>query len=243
MGPMIWRNTATIGVITMAILAWQALALPAAQAQTTRYVATSGINGGDCASASAPCATIGYAVDQAVADDVIAVAAGVYTESLDLRKSLLIRGAGRDETILQAAASAGTANRRVVTVSAGISISLQDLGIRHGLAAGSSPANRGGGIYSDRGRLVLERVRIADNQAFSGGGMFNITGSAPRLVNTSFAGNRAVSGGAMRNASAAPPAHPVIINSIVWNNRDNTGVGTPSASILNDSGGAQASIS
>lgn len=49
------------------------------QTGTTRYVAASGTDSGDCSSPGAPCRTVQYAVNQAASGDRILVAQGTYT--------------------------------------------------------------------------------------------------------------------------------------------------------------------
>src|SRR5690606_32160668 len=49
------------------------------QAGTTRYVAASGTDSGNCTSPSSPCRSIQYAVNQAASGDRILVASGTYT--------------------------------------------------------------------------------------------------------------------------------------------------------------------
>ena len=82
---------------------------PSVAADTnTRYVATDGDNnvGGspnDCKSEASPCSTIQYAVNQANGGDTISVGAGTYAESVHIRESLTIVGAGTsgaDDTIV-----------------------------------------------------------------------------------------------------------------------------------------------
>ena len=58
--------------------------LRASAAGTNRYVANGGSDTTDCSSSSTPCATIQYAVGQSVANDTINVAAGTYTENVDI---------------------------------------------------------------------------------------------------------------------------------------------------------------
>jgi hypothetical protein len=53
----------------------------ASAAGTTRYVATSGTDAGNCGSAGTPCRTIQYAVNQSVSGDIILVAQGTHTYS------------------------------------------------------------------------------------------------------------------------------------------------------------------
>jgi len=65
-------------------------------ASIARYVATTGTNAGDCSNPASPCLTVQYAVTNAVASDVINVAAGTYTESVVVNKALTLKGAQAD---------------------------------------------------------------------------------------------------------------------------------------------------
>ena len=105
-----------LGVITAAVAIGGALGIvstsPAVYAAgVTRYVATTGTDAGDCTSSGSSCATIQYAVNQADAGDSIDVAAGTYSEVVNITKSVALKGAqagndartrsGASETILQ----------------------------------------------------------------------------------------------------------------------------------------------
>ncbi len=292
-----------------------------ALAQTDRFVATSGSDGGNsCVNSGSPCATIGHALNQSNAGDRIQVAAGVYTETLSIDRNIEIRGAGPDQTFIQAAASPGAVTQRVIFVEASRDLSLRQLTVRHGYADGSSSVSRrGGGIYLDGGVLTLEFVALAANRARSSGGAIynnagsitglhvdfqsnrgcqlgggggcgdggainNLSGSLnltnsflrgneagrggavyssgtgatmsltnvaltgnyaanlggaianvagqPQLTNVVFSANRAIGdGGGLHSQSTG--AAPVIRNSIFWNNQDQSGVGTRTASLFN----------
>ena len=69
-----------VGFICTAMLAFSFFGVTnnASAATTTRYVATSGTDSGNCSSAGAPCRTIQYAVNQSVSGDRILVAKGTY---------------------------------------------------------------------------------------------------------------------------------------------------------------------
>lgn len=74
-----------------------------ARAATMRLVAPGGIDTGDCSVTA--CATINYAISQAVAGDTISVAAGTYVENILIDKSLELFGAGMGSTIIVPAVS------------------------------------------------------------------------------------------------------------------------------------------
>ncbi|MCK9486925.1 MAG: cadherin-like beta sandwich domain-containing protein [Dehalococcoidia bacterium] len=189
---------------------------PAAAAEGFRYVsAATGADMGDdaendCASADAPCATVGHALTQASAGDTVEIADGVYTETLTISSDITLRrwgGEGEiDGVVLQACAEPqidalcpDEAGRdRVITVGpvgtreVGRSLTLVDLTIRHGRAAS------GGGIYySGRGVLGLSRVRLESNIATgSGGGIYaSLVSGSNTITNSVLRANQAPNGG------------------------------------------------
>lgn len=176
------------------------------QCQTTRYVANGGSDFENlCSSIASPCQTIGRAVDVAVSGDPIQVAAGVYTESLDINKSVAILGEDREATIIQAHALAGMAERNVISLSGGaaVEVEIADVTIRHGRAAGvvdtaNLPSIAGGGIFNDGVTLFMERTLLTANWAILGGGMTQRQGSS-ELIDITFSGNSAWGGGGMVN--------------------------------------------
>jgi predicted outer membrane repeat protein len=82
------------------------------------------------------------------------------------------------------------------------------------LLTGNS-AYRGGGMYSHASSPIIRHTLVSENFAYWGGGLFGEF-SRPLLVNVTLGGN-AVSqfGSALAYRS---DSHPVVINSIVWNN-------------------------
>jgi len=75
--------------------------------------------------------------------DTLAIAAGTYTEpGIIVDKSLTLQGEEAASTIVQAAASSGTAPDRVFTIPSGVSVTLQELTIRYGRTV------YGGGLYN-----------------------------------------------------------------------------------------------
>jgi len=183
------------------------LAFASASAQAaTRYVAGGGADTGGCSTVAQPCATIGYAITQALPGDTIAIAAGTYTEPGGLRiyQSLRLQGAGEESTIIQAQAEPGLATGQVVAVCLPVllctgtpQIDVADLTIRHGVATqGSGTGGAGGGLFVERANLTATRVAFRDNVARTGGGLF-VRYGATRLEQVRFTSNRAAGGGGM----------------------------------------------
>ena len=75
-----------------------------------RYVATTGTDAGGCQASASPCLTVGYAVNQAVTNDTVHVAAGTYPELVSVDKSLTFKGANAG---IHAGVGAGHARSRV----------------------------------------------------------------------------------------------------------------------------------
>lgn len=178
----------------------------AVHAQADRYVDPAGGDGGnDCLNHASPCASIGHAVDQAGTGDTIHAAAGVFTESFEIDKSLTLQGAGTASTILQAHGQPGQASGRVLFVASGHEVTIRGMTIRHGNAiSGSTTAGSGAGLYNDGADLSIESVVFMDNIASSfGGGMFTRDAS-PTMHRVAFLGNLAGRGGGLYVRDGSP---------------------------------------
>ena len=129
---------------------------------TDRFVDGNGGSdaGNNCTSPVSPCASIGRAIDVAVAGDAVRIADGVYTEILQVDKALTFSGASRAGTIIQAAANRGDAADRTMTIADDVAVQLSDLTIRHG-----NTGLNGGGLRSFGGDLLIERVTFTGNDA------------------------------------------------------------------------------
>jgi hypothetical protein len=109
------------------------LARPAGAA--TRFVAPTGDDTGNtCLSSGSPCKTITHALSQAVANDVISVAAGTYnlalgeTFPLVISKNLTLTGAGAPSTTIDATG----ANTRVIAMNSGVTATVTGVTITGG---------------------------------------------------------------------------------------------------------------
>ena len=95
---------------------------------------------------------------------------GVSGEGIVVNKNLTITGQGAESTIIEAASTQNTANRRVFTIYAGRTVTIKNLTIRHGKTASSGyPAQWGGGILN-YGILTVDNCVLRNNNANSSGG-------------------------------------------------------------------------
>ena len=124
--------------------------------------------------------TIQAAINAASPGDVIDIQDAVHTEDgIVVNKNLTIQGQGQSTTIVQAAATRAAADDRVFWVNSGLTVLFQDFTIQHGnvfnvLGGGFTKA--GGGVYinnySVAADISFERMRITNNLAIEGGGVF-----------------------------------------------------------------------
>lgn len=178
--------------------------------QSIRYVESTGTDIGNCTDPSNACATINYAMEMAGSGDVIDIAAGVYTEQINIEKDLTFQGAGNIHpggTIIQADVAPGQATGNVITIDGNYSIQITGLTIRHGVA------NNGGGLYNIDSNLTLTEVTFSENIADYGGGMYNDSGTIT-LTNVNFMSNTSVeSGGGLNNYT---PNEVIVLNDVLF---------------------------
>ncbi|MBK8021942.1 MAG: phosphatase PAP2 family protein [Chloroflexi bacterium] len=137
-------------------------------------------------------ASIGAALGCAQSGDVIAIAAGTYRENLTLDNAVVLRGAGRDVTMLD-----GGGAGRVVTVADNVAVTLEALTLTGG------SANLGAGVYTYAGLINLTDVLVTGNTAaISGGGVYSYAGRV-RVTNSRIAGNSAPEGAGIYGQVAA----------------------------------------
>ena len=113
------------------------------------FVATTGVDAGDCTDSMSPCLTIQYAVDVAApSGDTIYVAAGTYVENVTVDRDISIEGAGLGTTTVD-----GNGAGQVVVVWPDIDVILMGMTITNGLS------DNGGGIENE-GNLTVDSCRV-----------------------------------------------------------------------------------
>ena len=208
------RHRVLLGLGMAVILVLAALGRsPAARAvPTTRFVATTGTNSGNCTNTSGNpiCKTITYAISQSSPGDTIAVAAGTYntalgeTLPLDISTSLTISGAGAGSTLID-----GGGSKQEVSISSGVTATLQSLTVENGRAA------TGGGIINSGGAaLTLTNVALSNNFAAAGNGGGIENGGSATVTNVTLSNNTAsaTEGGGIDNGSTAMLANVTLSN-------------------------------
>jgi hypothetical protein len=188
-------------------LAWMVAGLPrpdglrhAFAAGSTRYVATTGVDGlNNCSVAILPCLTVQHAADQSMAGDEIRIAGGAYsgvsvrdtvTQVVYISQSLTLRGgytttdsfATSDPNLSPTILDAELNNARVMFITGTSATSdIENLTIQNGKISGSGfdcpDAGCGGGLFVN-GTLSLTNVTVMSSTAFTDGGGAWVGGAA-----------------------------------------------------------------
>jgi IPT/TIG domain len=185
----------TVLAVTALALALAGPEVPAsaAAAGSTQvlYVAAGGSDASNsCAVVSSPCATIGHAVAEAAADDVIDVAPGRYLEhGIVLAVSVTIEGSGAASTIIDAGHQG-----QAMLVQPGATVVLDRLTVANGRTSGHA------GAVENSGTLSLIHDRFVGNHSADPGGAIVNYARITAMVGDTFTGNRSASyGGAVEN--------------------------------------------
>jgi gliding motility-associated-like protein len=95
----------------------------------TRYVSPTGTDTGDCSNPAAPCQTIAFAINEAVAGNTIEIAAGTYTlaATVLINKSVTLLGTGASRPIIQ---GTGSADSQALLRVAATNVRIENLNIR-----------------------------------------------------------------------------------------------------------------
>ena len=198
-------NTAFTSGITVATAS--NLSVVYAQNASNWYVSVSGSDTNDGMSAGTPFLTLGKAVSvaRASANDLINMGAGTYTVvDQALNKNLTIQGAGKTQTILQAAAAPFTAaNHRILSTTA--NLILRQMTLQNGNVSGTGGAlNSGINGYVDWAFDSCRFLKnVATNSGANGGGAIYLfrngisSGAGWQAMNCDFIGNRSDNGGAV----------------------------------------------
>ncbi|HKZ68544.1 MAG TPA: choice-of-anchor Q domain-containing protein, partial [Anaerolineales bacterium] len=207
---------------------------PALQA-TTRFVATTGVDTGNCSSSASPCLTINYAIGQAAAGDTIKVAIGLYTYSgiesgvAQITKDLTISGGWNGTYVLQTDLSVleGQNQRRGIIVNFGVVASADHLLIQNGQTGSNL-----GGCIQNAGTLTLS-ASVVTNCSSDGGAIWN---NGTMVLNSiTIFGNRSPLGSA---AGVYNTGTLTLNNSTVsqnWAVADGGGIYTNSSLTINNS--------
>jgi hypothetical protein len=208
-----------------------ALGQGSSQAAMTWTVCANGCNYTSIKAAIAAPATIN--------GDTLAIAAGTYTQAgIAVNKSLTLQGQGAATTIVQAAATPGTASTRVFNVAPSVTVTIQALTIRHGVVRGThggggllnqgtltlidstvsgNSADVGGGGLANKGTLTLTNSTISGNSGThsSGGGLINY--GTLTLTNSTVSGNSAGNGGGLDNLGTLTLTNSTVSGNSVTN--------------------------
>lgn len=127
----------------------------------------------DCLNSSTPCASVQHAVDVADKGDTIHIAAGTYTESVNIDEDITLLGAGSSRTTIQAAEEKEEAQERVLSLDVffgrSLYVRIEGMTIQNGRSLGRIPMAQGGGILN-KGTLWMKDVVLRDNYSEGRGG-------------------------------------------------------------------------
>jgi len=192
------RASKIIPLAAVLLLALLALPIPTAHVAeafvppSDVWVAPTGDDVNNDGTEAQPFATIQHGIDTVADGGTVHVAAGTYTESIDVNKFITLEGAGAGSTIIDAGGSFNTVVEIGPPISMHITASISGVTIQNG----SQDAGGGIFIYSPH-TLSLDDCTVRNNTASSGGGILNAGTLAMNRCTVS--GNSGSGGGGIRN--------------------------------------------
>ncbi|MBN2778683.1 MAG: T9SS type A sorting domain-containing protein [Bacteroidales bacterium] len=113
----------------------------------------------------------------------------VVTSGYTISKDITIQGQGADQTIIQAATAAGTADRRIFTISSSYTVNINDVTLRYGYLATNG---RGGAVYvgTITTDVTIEGCILEYNEASAGSYTYSYGGGALCYYNSSASGGQ-----------------------------------------------------
>jgi CSLREA domain-containing protein len=115
----------------------------------------------------------------------------------DITTPIIISGKGVKKTIVQAAATAGSATKRLFFITSTGNLTLKNMTLRNGRCNGTcasagttSSVKDGGAIYLKKGKLTLSSVALTGNRANgTGGAIYGDAGSTLTITNSTIYDN------------------------------------------------------
>ncbi len=245
-----WRRLAAVAAaaaLTAGLAVSLAATPAAANGASTRYVAATGSDTGDCTTQLAPCLTIQYAIGQASDGDTVSVAAGAYNLSapITVDKAITLQGATQSDVPVITPA-AGTA---AITVSAqGATIAwLSITGVQGG------PVTFGFGVVVKRAAsgTTISHIAISGPQSGSGQsqsfGVYLENGPADVTISNNFITGlsepKTVMGVFIGDSKATTASDNVTISDNTISNIASTNKGAYGIELNNAAGAGQLTIS
>ena len=201
--------------------------IPAHADPGTLYVdGATGSDDSDCSDPADPCATIGYALNQARNGDDIRVAEGIYTETLDIAITVTIKGGYTMSGTLwlprtgETVVDADGVDASVFAISPGYHVTIEGFTVQ-----GADNINgEGGGFYINGATVVISDTVIRDNSTDrTGGGVWveNSVGAENAhvsLINSTIVGNSAANGSGGLMVGDGDPIQVTIENTVFTGN-------------------------
>jgi hypothetical protein len=201
---------------------------PVSSDSDTLYVdGATGSDDSDCRNLTAPCASISYALTQAESGDEIHVAAGAYTETLDIRRTVILRGGYTMSGTLwlpctgETIVDAGGANRPVFNIEPDTGATIEGFVVQ---GANHTVGEGGGFFIFNSASVIISDTVIRDNSTVGpGSGLWIESWAGAKnaqvsLINSTVVGNSSVGDTAGLATSGEGPLQVTIENTVFTEN-------------------------